>query len=159
MTCGLRSATEIGFEDAGPDVPATVGQIMELTDMHPSWTAHFEQRMIEGEPFTINQRPRSVVKARPIDPVAFDASVLAMLCDSPMPRTFFASTDFAFPSTISLSTHIYASDEQIAAVGRGFVTIETDSAVIRNNTLNQETRVFRVDGLLLACSYQTALFR
>ena len=159
MTSGVRQATGIGFEDSGPRVAPGSGLPMELTDLHPSWTEHFEQVMIEGEPFTVADRPRSIVRARPKNRVAFDSAVLAMICDSPMPRTFFASTEFAFPSTISLSTHFYASDEQIAAIGRGFVVVETDSAVIRNNAINQELHVFSEDGLLLACSYQTALFR
>ncbi|NNC79060.1 MAG: hypothetical protein HKN94_02810, partial [Acidimicrobiales bacterium] len=110
-------------------------------------------------PFTVAERPRSLVRARPVNDVAFDPTVLAMICDSPMPRTFFVSTDLVFCSTISLAIHIYASDEQIAAVARDFVVVEADSAVIRNNTLNQEVRVFRHDGLLLASSYQTAIFK
>lgn len=159
LTCGFRPATEIGFEDSGPDVADGSGTRMEVTEMHPAWTAHFDQVMIEGEPFTVAERPRSVVSARLQEDVAFSPAVLVMMCDSPMPRTFFASTEFVFPSTISLSIHIYASDEQISAVGREYVVVETDSAVIRNNALNQELHVYRNDGLLLACSYQTALFR
>lgn len=159
LTCGSRTATEIGFEHTGPQIADESGTLMELTEMHPTWTAHFGQIMVEGEPFTVSERPRSVVKARLADDAEFGPGALAMVCDSPMPRTFFASTEFVFASTISLSIHTYASDEQIAAVGREFVVVETDSAVIRNNTLNQELHVYRSDGLLLACGYQTALFR
>lgn len=159
MSSGMRTASDIGFEQSGPEVADGSGTLMELTEMHPTWTAHFEQIMIEGEPFTIAERPRSVVRARLANGVAFEPAALVMMCDSPMPRTFFASTEFVFPSTISLSIHTYASDEQIAAVGHEFVVVETDSAVIRNNALNQELHLYRGDGLLLACSYQTALFR
>lgn len=159
LTSGLRRPTELGFEEHRPAGSPDGGAPMVLTPFHPTWTAQFEQVMIEGEPFTVADRPRSVVRTRPVDDVAFDPAVLAMICDSPMPRTFFAGSEPVFGSTLSLANHIYASDEQIAAVGRGFVTVEADSAVIRNTTLNQEVRVFRADGLLLACSYQTASFR
>ena len=159
LACGSRITTEVGFEQPGPHIADGTGTPMDLTEMHPTWTAHFEQIMVEGEPFTVSERPRSVVKARLADDAAFGPGALAMVCDSPMPRTFFASTEFVFASTISLSLHTYASDDQIAAVGREFVVVETDSAVIRNNTLNQELHVYRHDGLLLACGYQTALFR
>ncbi len=158
LSCGMRRPTGISFEQRGPEYTRSSGTPMELTDMHPKWTAHFEQIMIEGEPFTVAERPRSVVAVRPEREVMFSPAVLAMICDSPMPRTFFASTTFSFPSTLSLSTHTYASDEQIAAVGHEFVILETDSAVIRDNTLNQEVHLYREDGLLLACSYQTAVF-
>ena len=159
VSCGERRSTGIGFEEPGPEFTEGAGTAMELTELHPRWTGHFEQIMVEGEPFTVAERPRSVVALRPRRDAKFGPAVLAMICDSPMPRTVFASTDFSFPSTISLSTHVYASDAQIAAIGREFVILATDSAVIRNNTLNQEVRVYRHDGLLLACSYQTAVFR
>jgi acyl-coenzyme A thioesterase PaaI-like protein len=159
LTAGVRQPTEVGFETPLPADANNDGLLMEVSPLAPSWLARFEQEVVHGEPFTVADRPRSLVRARPLDDVPFDTTVLAMLCDSPMPRTFFASTDLVFAATLSLSIQTYASDEQIAAVGRDFVVVEADSAVIRNNTLNQEVRVFRGDGILLACSYQTAVFK
>lgn len=159
VSCGQRRATGIGFEESGPEFTRSSGSLMAPSEMYPKWTRHFEQVVIEGELFTVAERPRTVVAIRPERDVAFGPAVLAMICDSPMPRTFFASTDFSLPSTLSLSTHIYASNEDVEAVGREFVLLVTDSSVIRNNTLNQEVHVYREDGLLLACSYQTAVFR
>lgn len=159
VTAGHRRDSGASFETAGPSVEIGDGALMDVDELRPVWMAHFDQWMIEGEPFTVAERPRSVVRVRPAREVEFDASVLAMVCDTPMPRTFFASTDLLFASTLALSTHIYVTDDEIGEVGTEGVVIEADSATIRNNTLNQEARIFRMDGLLLATSYQTAVFR
>jgi len=159
LTAGIRRPGELTFESTAPADAHDPGELMELTELHPKWTAHFEQVMVDGEPFSVCDEPRTLVRARPLREVAFDTATLVMLCDTPMPRTFFATTELVFASTLSLAIYTYASDDQLAAVGHNYVLVEANSAVIRNATVNQEVRVRRNDGLLLATSYQTAIYR
>lgn len=160
IVAGERANSDISYNTLAPKTNATDNYApLEASMMTPSWLSSFEQYMAEGKPGSINDQPRSVVLLRTKQQCNLNAPVLAMICDTPMPRTFFASDKLRFASTISLATHIYGSDSQISDAGRDFLIVETDSAAIRNNTANQEVHVFRKDGLLLATSYQTSIFR
>ena len=77
-----------------------------------------------------------------------------------MPRVFFMASEPRKCSTLTMSTYIYATREEIEAVGDDFVLVETESAAVRHGVINQESRLYRrSDGLLLATSYQTAIHR
>ncbi len=160
IVAGERSDTDLSYNAVAPKTDAADNYTpLEASMMTPSWFSSFEQYMVKGSPGSINNQPKSIVLLRTKQWSNLDSSVLAMICDTPMPRTFFASEKLRFASTISLATHIYGSDVQISDSGQDFMTVETNSAAIRNNTANQEVRIFRSDGLLLATSYQTSIFR
>jgi acyl-CoA thioesterase len=159
IVAGQRADSDLAF---CPEMPALkpIDQCAEMhaSEMTPRWFAHYEQFLGHGRPFSKNPTPLTLAYLREADLRPLDTlSILAMV-DTPMPRTFFVTDELRFGSTLSLSSHIYASAEEIASVGHDFVIIATDSATIRHSLLNQEVRLFRRDGLLLASSYQTAIF-
>ena len=60
---------------------------------------------------------------------------------------------------MTMSTHVYASADEIAVVGNDFVRLDSDGHSVRHSFMNQESHLYREDGLLLAASYQTGIFR
>lgn len=159
IVAGVRGDSDLEFSTPMPSIkPIEHSVQLEASEMTPRWFAHYEQYLAHGRPFSKNPTPMTLAYAREADLRPLDSLAIAALVDTPMPRTFFVSEQLRFGSTLSLSTHIYASAAEIAEVGSDFVVIATDSATIRHSLLNQEVRLFRRDGLLLASSYQTAVF-
>ncbi|MBV7260394.1 acyl-CoA thioesterase domain-containing protein [Erythrobacter crassostreae] len=160
IAAAIRGETDLSYSAKAPETGAADQYPpLEASALTPKWLSSFDQHMVAGKPLSVNEQPKSVVLLRPKTRCTIDAQLLAMICDTPMPRTFFASQQLRFASTISLSTHIYCRDDQMPSSGGGYLILETNCAAIHGNTANQEVRVFREDGLLLATSYQTSIFR
>lgn len=160
LVAGDRTPTETRYDgEPDPMRPPSESFRLDATDMTPKWFGHYEILLAKGRPFSQNPKPRSATWVRESDHRPLDAKALAAMVDTPMPRTFFVREGRLFASTVSLSTHIYASDEEIAAVGEGFVLLDTHCRTIRHSFLNAETYAYSEDGLLLAASYQTGIFR
>ena len=160
IVTGKKRHSDLSFEPIPPaEMSIDAGGRLEASDMTPRWFSRFEQILTHGVPFKANDTPKSIVLIREADQRPLDAKGLVAIADTPMPRVFFVSEQPRMSSTLSLSTHIYASDEEIKQTGVEFLTLTANSAVIRHSTLNQEVRIYRRDGLLLATSYQTAIFR
>lgn len=160
LIAGERRATDLRF-DRQPD--AVRGQAesfrLERRPNSPSWFDHYEIFLAQGRPFRVNESLRSTIYLREADGRPLDSKGISAIVDTPMPRSFFLSESMLFASTISLSTHIYATREEIAAVGDGFVRLDSDGRAVRDSLINQESALYREDGLLLATSYQTGIFR
>jgi acyl-CoA thioesterase len=124
----------------------------------PRWFDKYEIMLSEGRPFAVNPSPRNVVLIREDDHRPVDVLAVTAIVDTSMPRPFFLGKTIRSGSTLSMSTHIYASEQEIAEVGTGYMVLEVNSATIQHAMANQESRLFRKDGLLLATSYQTAVF-
>ena len=160
IATGAKRENGLDYAAAPPQHAAIEdGVRLEASAMTPRWFTQFEQILTYGAPFQINDHPKSVVFIRHADRRLLDAKALVSMADTPMPRVFFISEQPLMASTLTLSTHIYATETEIREAGGQFVILEANSAVIRHSTLNQEVRLFRQDGLLLATSYQIALFR
>lgn len=160
MVAGERTTTETRFDP--PPVPMREqAKCFRLTrrDDSPAWFDHFEIYLAKGRPFSINPTPDSATWVRESDGRPIDAKALVAIADTPMPRTFFASEEPLFASTVALSTHIYATADELEQVGNAFVLLDACCKAIRHSFLNQETHLYSEDGLLLAASYQTGLFR
>ncbi|MEL6951497.1 MAG: acyl-CoA thioesterase domain-containing protein [Pseudomonadota bacterium] len=160
LVAGERTPTETRYDiEPEPMRPQAESFRLDANEMTPSWFGHYEIYLAKGRPFTRNPKPRSATWVRESDRRPLDAKALAAMVDTPMPRTFFVRDGRLFASTVSLSTHIYASDEELAAVGDGFVLLDTHCRAIRHSFLNAETYAYSDAGLLLAASYQTGIFR
>ncbi|MEL7312045.1 MAG: thioesterase family protein [Pseudomonadota bacterium] len=160
IVMGDRQPTSLGFEtqpetfrdfDASFPLPAQPGT--------PTWFQHYDIRLAKGRPFQKNSAPFSATWVKERDGRPLDDIALLSIADTPMPRTFFCADGRVPASTIALGTHIYGTEEQIRGANDTPVLLDTRSQVVRDGLVNQENRLFREDGLLLAISYQTALFR
>lgn len=125
----------------------------------PTWFEHYDIRLAKGRPFQKNSAPLSATWVRERDGRPLDDLALLSIADTPMPRTFFCADGRVPASTIALGTHIYGTEEQVRGAKDAPVLLDTRSQVLRDGLVNQENRLFRDDGLLLAISYQTGLFR
>ena len=160
LVAGERTPTTTRY-DAMPEPlrPQADSFKLPATEQAPSWFGHYEIFLAKGRPFRDNPAPRSATWIRESDRRPLDGKGLAAMVDTPMPRTFFVNDGRVTASTVSLSTHIHASDEELAAVGDDFVLLDTHCRTIRHSFVNAETYAYSADGLLLAASYQTGLFR
>lgn len=132
---------------------------MRNNPLSPNWLDRYELMLSSGVPFTKNPTPHAVTLIREDDHRPPDAISIAAMLDASMPRVFFVTDTARMASTLSMSSHIYASDAEIAEVGSDFMILEADSAAVRHGLSNEEARLFRQDGLLIATSYQTAIFK
>lgn len=132
---------------------------LEAGDMVPKWLAHIDQRLAKGRPLQVNENAQSVLFTRDSDERPFDALTAITHLDTPMPRPFFLDTKIRMSSTLMMSTHLYATPEEFDAVGNDYCILVADSASVAHAFFNQEARLYRRDGVLLASSYQTALAR
>jgi len=151
IVAGARRAHDLSYDPPLPDFKNPEDCIrMRNNPMSPRW---------RGRPFTKNPTPHSVTLIREDDLRPPDAVSIAAILDASMPRVFFVTDKARMASTLSMSSHIYASDAEIAAIGTDFMILEADSAAVRHGLSNEEARLFRPDGLLIATSYQTAVFK
>ncbi|MEC9346432.1 MAG: thioesterase family protein [Pseudomonadota bacterium] len=159
VVTGARRERKLEWQPAPSKLPEpeTAFRIEPMQGM-PRWLKHFEQRMIYGRPFQANDRPESMVAVRSVDGRPLDATMLLALADIPLPRVFLMGPPSGLVATISMTTQIMAGDADIAAAGDDYVLVECGCAGVRHGLQNQETRIFRRDGLLLAISYQIARY-
>lgn len=132
---------------------------MRNNPLSPRWLDRYELMLSSGKPFTKNPTPNAVTLIREDDHRPPDTMSITAILDASMPRVFFITDTARMASTLSMSSHIYASDAEIADIGSDFMILEADSAAVRHGLSNEEVRLFRRDGLLIATSYQTAVFK
>jgi len=160
IVAGSRRNHDLSYDPPLPEYKAPEDCIrMRNNPMSPRWLDRYELMLSSGRPFTKNPTPHSVTLIREDDLRPPDAVSIAAILDASMPRVFFVTDKARMASTLSMSSHIYASDAEIAAIGTDFMILEADSAAVRHGLSNEEARLFRPDGLLIATSYQTAVFK
>lgn len=160
LVAGERTPTQTRYDTMlDPMRPPGESFRIDRTEMTPSWFGHYEIRLAKGRPFQDNPTPRSATWVRESDHRPLDTKALVAMVDTPMPRTFFVRDGRLAASTVSLSTHVYANDEELDAVGDAFILLDTHCQAIRHSFVNAETYAYSQEGLLLAASYQTGLFR
>lgn len=125
----------------------------------PIWIRTYDQRIFRGRPLSVNDTPQSLVWIKETDDRPLDRVSIISICDSPMPRSFFLSDELRTGSTVSMGTYIYASDEDIAAVGSEYVLLRADGASTRNSMNDQRVELWSKTGTLLATSNQIGFFR
>ncbi|MCI5048307.1 MAG: thioesterase family protein [Aquisalinus sp.] len=157
---GMRRESELTYNAEMPACKPLEESIrLEPNPMAPRWIKLFDLYLAEGVPFRKNETGRSILHIREADGRPFDAQAIVAFVDTPMPRTFFLEEGLRLASTLSMSTHIYATEADIAEVGTDYLRLVADCATVSHSLYNQECRLFRQDGLLLATSYQTAFFK
>ncbi|WP_306250169.1 thioesterase family protein [Parvularcula sp. IMCC14364] len=157
---GTRRESDLAYNAEMPAYKPLEQSIrLEPNPMAPRWIKLFDLYLGEGVPFKKNPSGRSILHIREADGRPLDAQAIVTFVDTPMPRTFFLEEGLRMASTLSMSTHIYACEAEIDSVGTDYLILVADCATVRHSLYNQECRVFRQDGLLLASSYQTAFFK
>lgn len=156
-----RPETDLAYQPAMPEVksPDETERLAFPPGMGPRWFGHFDQRIVIGAPFTVQERPHSAVWIRDGDGRPLDGKGLAAISDVPMPRAFFLADTPRFSSTVSYSYFQFATEEELATIGNDHILVESDSNRIRRGMSDQHARIWSQDGALLALTSQMAFFR
>ncbi|MGP1354613.1 MAG: acyl-CoA thioesterase [Parasphingopyxis sp.] len=156
-----RPETDLAYQPRMPDVnaPEDTERLAFPPGMGPRWFGHFDQRIVIGAPFTVQDRPHSAVWIRDGDGRPLDSKGLAAISDVPMPRAFFLADAPRFSSTVTYSFFQFATDEELAAIGNDHVLVESDSNRVRRGMSDQHARIWSREGTLLALTSQIAFFR
>lgn len=160
IVAGARRSHELNYNPPLPPYKEPEECVrMRNNPLSPRWLDRYELMLSSGVPFSKNPTPHSVILIREDDQRPPDPVSIAAILDASMPRVFFLTYTARLASTISMSSHVYASDAEIAEIGSDYMVLEADSASVRHGLSNEEARLFRRDGLLIATSYQTAVFK
>jgi acyl-CoA thioesterase len=88
-----------------------------------------------------------------------DKALLAMVTDNSPPRVMYALGRNVRTTTLSLTTYLHATSEELAAVGEDFILIECDGQVGNDGASDERSNYWSRDGKLLATSTQLAWYR
>ena len=158
LITGQRRENKLVYNAPKPDFKSLEDSIeFRHSAMTPAWLKAYEQYIARGVPFSKNNDAQTVTYLKERDGRPLDAKGIAAIMDTPLPRTFLLQKEPTAPASLSLATHIMASKEEISKVGNAPLHVVADCAAVSHSLYNQETRLFREDGLLLAASYQMAL--
>ena len=155
-----RKIDEPGFQVAAPTVPdQDAVPLMDMEGVGPAWLQHYDQRLFQGVPFTVNETPTTRALISHKDKRRIDTKALLAIADTPMPRVFFTSTTPRFGSTIALSVSLICGRERLSDLSPDTALIEANSRCVNNGIYDQDVRIWSSDGSLLAVSNQTAVYR
>ncbi len=156
-----RRPTELNYQLPMPESksPEQSANLTEMNPMAPDWIETFDQRIAKGKPFSVNETPEAIVWIKETDGRPIDRVSLFSILDTPMPRTFFISDQPRFGSTVSMSSYIYASDEEIAQAGSDYLMLRVDGSTVRNSKTDSRVDLWSKNGTLLATSNQIGFFR
>ncbi len=133
--------------------------LVQRSETAPLWFGAYEQRIVKGTPFTNNVIPESLVWIKETDDRPIDRASIVSICDAPMPRSFYLSERPHVGSTVSMSTCIYASEDDIAAAGSDYLLLRVNGATVRNSVGDQRAELWSANGTLLATSNQINFMR
>lgn len=156
-----RRTTDLNYQLAMPATkPSSESAVLShAEDKAPFWSKTYDQNIAKGVPFSVNDSPETLIWIKETDGRPLDRLSIVSICDSPMPRTFFLSEEMRMGSTVSMGTYIYASDEEITAVGSDHILLRADGATSRNSATDQRVELWSQTGILLATSNQIGFFR
>lgn len=156
-----RRPTDLNYQLDMPQAksPADSASIQSVNPMAPEWIKHYDQRIAKGMPFTDNESPETIAWIKETDGRPVDRISLLSICDTPLPRTFFVSKEFHPGSTVSMSTYIYASEEDLAEAGSDYMLLRVTGASVRNSATDGRVELWSQNGTLLATSSQIGFFR
>lgn len=140
-----------------PD-PETI-EILNMQGAGPAWLQHYEQRLFEGVPFTINEQPKTMAWISHKDERPIDTKALLAISDTPMPRVFFSSKELRFGSTIAFSATPVYSEKDLAELAPTRALIEANAKSVGDGIYDQGVSIWSECGTLLAISNQTAVYR
>lgn len=138
-----------------PDAPDPDG--LERIYAPPPQGLQSDIRLVMGEYDSGDTRGLIWVRdaaGRPLDHL-----LLAYLADQYAPRSFFWGGGPSPSATISMSVYFHATDDELAAVGDGYILNEATGTRGEHSTSGQQARLWSRDGALLATTEQLCWYR
>tara|TARA_R110000824_G_scaffold38856_1_gene118227 strand:- start:2613 stop:3410 length:798 start_codon:yes stop_codon:yes gene_type:complete len=161
IVTSTRRPTELDYQMTMPTVksPQDSISLRSANPMAPEWISHYDQRIAQGIPLSVNESPEAFVWIKEADGRPVDRVSLLSICDTPLPRTFYVSEQYHPGSTVSMATYIYASEEDLAATASDFMLLRVTGASVRNSATDGRAELWSQSGILLAVSSQIGFFR
>ncbi|MEO6897398.1 MAG: thioesterase family protein [Caldimonas sp.] len=140
---------------------------MAAADNHPSlpWATQYGFRFAEGAPKMTAEAPdppgspRSVLWIHDDPPRSLDALSLLALSDAFFGRIFQVIGRIPPFGTVSMTTHIHASADELASHGSEPLVAVADARVFHRSYCDQGVELYGRGGQLLATSSQIAYFK
>jgi acyl-CoA thioesterase len=82
-----------------------------------------------------------------------------MVTDNSPPRVMYALGHSVMSTTLSLTTYLHATEQDLARIGEDFILIECDGQVGNDGASDERSNYWSRDGRLLATSVQLAWYR
>jgi len=120
---------------------------------------YVDGRIALGDPSRDKGSTRSLMWLREMSQRPLDTLQLVSWCDSLAPRIMFIVEGRRPSPTVTMSLYIYATDEEIAAVGGDFILAEVVGTRIEHSTSGSRSNLWSRAGLLLATSEQLQWFK
>ena len=118
----------------------------------------FERRTLESFPPAQADSSRSLAWARP-RLGGWNKALLGMVADNSPPRAMYALGRAVMTTTLSLTSYLHATSEELAALGDDFILIEYEGRVGGGGASDERSSYWSRDGRLLATSEQLAWYR
>lgn len=152
-----RRETDGFTEPTMPDAPDPDS----LEVFHPpgSFGERCLVRPVTGYPSFARDSTRSTSWVREITGRPIDYLQLAVLADCNAPRSFFWSEGPRLSATMTMSVYFHATADEIEQAGDDYILTEAVGTRGVKSTADQQTRLWRRDGVLLATSEQLAWYR
>jgi acyl-CoA thioesterase len=119
--------------------------------------ARFDQRWVDGRPFSGQARAHTVGWIRPHEPTALDWCLVAALTDAWLPAVFVKHEGFAAVPTIDLTIH-FRDPLPTGDTSRAWALVRFTTDVSSSGYIEEDGEVWSEDGRLLAQSRQLAVF-
>ena len=161
LICSNRRQTDINYQIVMPDAPAPHQSVLlsPMPPTTPNWIASYDQFLVKGKPFSVNETPETLMWIKESDGRPVDRKSIVAICDTPMPRSFFVSDGLRMGSTAQMATFILASDEELHQTGSDYMLLRASGASVRNSVIDQRVELWSKNGTILATSNQITFFR
>lgn len=144
-----------------PDVPPP-DRIAPSGMLTVRWTGSYDMRFVEGAVPGPDDGPTDSsvttlwVRDDPARPLDFTA--LVALCDCFFPRSFLRLGRFMAAGTISMTVHVHATPDELAAQGTDHVLAQARASRFSRGYADQTAEIWGRDGTLLATTHQLVYF-
>ena len=88
-----------------------------------------------------------------------DHALLTAMADFAPPRVMYRTRKFVMSSTVSMTVHFHATDDELVDVNDGYVLSEVHCRRCEGGYFDHELKLWSRSGALLATSEQVAAFR
>lgn len=163
VTFGMRRETTAFTDAVMPKTPPPEDG-MSFAGMIPvPFIQQFDARWITYLPLDPRSKAedpaRSVFWSRDVHKRPVDYVLLAAMADFAPPRVSWKRKAMTQSSTVSMTIHFHATEDELAAVGSDYVLSEVDCRRCEGGYFDHELKLWSRSGALLATSEQVAAFR
>jgi len=160
----LRRRSWAADEHLPPPVQPPQAVAPERMPAPVAWIDRYEMRFVEGglagaDDGAGSASSRSLLWVRDAPPRSLDATSLVALADVFYPRVFRRRARRVPAGTVSMTVHLHADRDTLAAAGDGWLLAQAQAQGFRSGYFDQSAQLWSEAGVLLATSLQTVYYK